>query len=114
MTPGLPWWFRWQSICLQCRRPGFDPEVGKISWRREWHPTPVFLPGKFYGEGRLAGYSPWGCKESDVTEQLTQTVTTYLFFLPPNTGRVLRKHLYKIHSNSRHIKWEERRLELRK
>ena len=29
----------------QCKRPGFDPWVGKIPWRREWLPTPVFLPG---------------------------------------------------------------------
>ena len=42
----LPWWLRWQSICLQCRRPGFYPWVGKILWRRKWKPTPVFLPGK--------------------------------------------------------------------
>ena len=34
---------RWLRICLQCRRPGFDPWVGKISWRREWPPTQVFL-----------------------------------------------------------------------
>ena len=32
-------------ICLQCRRPGFDPWVGKIPWRRKWQSTPVFLPG---------------------------------------------------------------------
>ena len=35
-----------KSDCLQCRRPGFDPWVGKISWRRKWQPTPVLLPGK--------------------------------------------------------------------
>ncbi|KAB0341322.1 hypothetical protein FD754_018248 [Muntiacus muntjak] len=35
-----------KSICLQCGRPGFDPRVGKIPWRRKWQPTPVFLPGK--------------------------------------------------------------------
>ena len=39
--------------------PGFDSLVGKILWRREWLPTPVFLPGEFYGERSLAGYSPW-------------------------------------------------------
>ena len=44
---GLPWWLRWQSICLQCRRPGFNPWVGKNPWRRKWPPTPVLLPGKF-------------------------------------------------------------------
>ena len=35
---------------------------------RAWQPTPVFLPGKFHGQRGLAGYSPWGHKESDVTE----------------------------------------------
>ena len=57
-----------KSICLQCRRPGFDPWVEKIPWRRKWQPTPVFLPGKFHRLRRLVGYSPWGCKESDMTE----------------------------------------------
>ena len=33
----LPWWVRWQRICLQCRRRGFDPWVGKSPWRRAWH-----------------------------------------------------------------------------
>ena len=34
---------------MQCRRPGFSPWVGKIPWRREWPPIPVFWPGKFHG-----------------------------------------------------------------
>ena len=38
------------NICLQCRRPRFNPWVGKISWRREWPPTPVFLCREFHGE----------------------------------------------------------------
>ena len=50
---------------------GFDPWVGKISWRGEWQSTPVFWPGKFYRQRRLAGYSPWDLNESDMTEQLT-------------------------------------------
>ena len=54
---GIPWWGR---VCLPCRRPGFNPWVGKISWRRKWHPTPVFLPGKSHGWGILAGYIPAG------------------------------------------------------
>ena len=58
------------SICLQCRRPRFDPWVGKIPWRRKWQPTPVHLPGKFHGWRNLIGYSPWGHKESDTTERL--------------------------------------------
>ena len=37
---------------------------------KEWQPTPVFLPGKSHGLRILVGYSPWGHKESDMTEQL--------------------------------------------
>ena len=40
----------------------------KIPWRREGLPTTIFLPGEFHGQGGLAGYSPWGCKELDMTE----------------------------------------------
>ena len=68
---GLPRWLRQQRICLQCRRPRFNPWVGKIPWRREGLPTPVVLPGEFHGQRSLAGYSPRGCKESDMTEWLT-------------------------------------------
>ena len=64
-------WLRWQRICLQCRRPGFDPWVGKIPWRRKWQPTPVQLPRESHGQRRLAGCSPWGSKESDVTKHLS-------------------------------------------
>ena len=46
---------------------GFDPWVGKIPWRRERLPTPVFWPGEFHGL-----YSPWGHKELDTTKQLSQ------------------------------------------
>jgi len=52
-------------------RHGFDPWVGKILWRNpleKWQPTPVFLPGKSHEQRGLAGYSPWGRKESDTTE----------------------------------------------
>ena len=55
---------------MQCGRPGFDPWIGKILWRREWHPTPVLLPGESHGQRTLAGYSPWGFKESHTTERL--------------------------------------------
>ena len=59
-----------KSVCLECRRPGFDPWVGKIPWRRKWQPTPVLFPGKSHGRRSLVGYSPWGRKESDTTERL--------------------------------------------
>ena len=49
----------------------FHPWVEKIPWRRKQLPTPVFLPGESYGQRTLAGYSPWGHKESNMTEQLS-------------------------------------------
>ena len=55
---------------LACGRHGFNPWVRKISRRRKWQPTPVFLPGKSHGWWNLVGCSPWGRKESDMTEQL--------------------------------------------
>ena len=50
------------------KRFRFNPWVGKIPWRRAWQPTLVFLPGESHGQRSLAGYSPKGLKESDVTE----------------------------------------------
>jgi len=35
-----------------------DPRVGKVPLRKAWQSTPVFLPGEFHGQRRLAGYSP--------------------------------------------------------
>ena len=49
------------------------PGLGRSRWRREWQPTPIFLPGEFHGHRRLACYSLWGRKESDATKQLTHT-----------------------------------------
>ena len=51
-------------------RHRFDPWIGKIPWKREWQPTPVFLPGKPHGQKSLAGHSAWGLKELDTTELL--------------------------------------------
>ena len=56
----LPLWLRWCWICLQCRRLRFDHWVRKISWRREWLPSPVFLRWESHGQRFLVGYSPWG------------------------------------------------------
>ena len=50
------------------RKTWFNPWVRKISWRRKWRPTPVFLPEKSHGQRSLVGYSPWGHKELDRTE----------------------------------------------
>ena len=53
----------------------FDPWVGKIRWRREWQPIPVFFPGESHGQRSLEGYSPWDFKELDKTELLRHTHT---------------------------------------
>ena len=50
--------------------PGIAGDLS-LPWRREWQPTPVFLPGEFHEQRSLAVYSPWGLKESDTTEWLT-------------------------------------------
>ena len=68
---GLPTRLSGKQAACQCkrrRRGGFNLWVEKIPWRGKWQPTPVFLPGKFHEQRILAGYSPWGRKESDMTE----------------------------------------------
>ena len=90
-------WLRWWRICLQCRRPRFDPWVGKISWRREWQSIPEFLPKKSHRQRNLPGYSPWGHKESDTTERLTTSSSIYLLMVlflsttPANTNGMIHE-----------------------
>ena len=50
-------------------RRGFDHWIRKILWRGALQPTLVFLPGESHGQRSLAGYSPWGCKELDMTKE---------------------------------------------
>ena len=56
--------------CRRHKRRGFDPWVRKIPWRRVWPPTPVLVPGESHGQRSLAVYSPWACKELDITEAI--------------------------------------------
>ena len=67
------------SACI-ARRPRLDPWVRKNPWVKKWQPTPVFLPGKFHGQRSLEGFSPWGHKESDTTEQLIPSFNTFYFW----------------------------------
>ena len=62
--------------CRWCRRHGFDPWVGKVSWWRAWQPTSVFLLGESHGQRSLAGHSPWGCQELKKPEQLNCTISS--------------------------------------
>ena len=85
--------------CRRHKRHGFYPWVRKIPWRRtqgpmdshwrrKWQSTPVFLPGEFYGQRSLTGYSPWGYKESDMTEATEHAVGEFLIMIPG----ILRSH----------------------
>ena len=65
---GFPGWLSGKRIRLQCRRPRFHHWVRKIPWRWAWQPTPVLLPGESHGQRSLVDYSPWGCRESEMTE----------------------------------------------
>ena len=61
-----------ESTC-QCRiykRCGFNPWNGKMTGKMKWHPTPVFLPGKYHGQRSLVGYSPRDSRESDTLKRL--------------------------------------------
>ena len=82
--------------CRRHKRCRVDPWVGKIPWRRAWQSTSVFLPGESHGQRRLAGYSPWGCKELDTTE-VTQQQQQQQYCNPPGSsvhrisqGRILQ------------------------
>ena len=60
-------YFLLQHTCQQINISVF---LYTFHWRRQWHPTPVLLPGKSHGRRSLVGCSPWGCQESDTTERL--------------------------------------------
>ena len=68
--------------CRKHKRCRFDPGVEKSPWRKKWQITPVFLPRDSHGQRNLVGYSSWGLKESDITEQLsTHTNVLHLYAL---------------------------------
>ena len=85
---GYPFWYSWASLVAQMvKNPpaiGFYPWVGKIPWRRAWQPTPLFFPGESHGQRSLMSYSPWGCKELDLTEWLNTAkpfLTYWIFWI---------------------------------
>ena len=79
--------------------PRFDPWVEKIPWRREWLPTPVFLPGDFHGKRSLANYSPWDSKHLDMTERSTLHFSLINVHLQDHgkSKRVPEKHLFLLY-----------------
>ena len=79
-------------------QPSFTDEDTDDAWKGEWQPTPVFLLGEFYGQRSLVSYSPWGHKESDMTEWLTHTHTHWwwerISKWPTHTHKSMN---YKVH-----------------
>ena len=74
------------------RDVGSVPGLGRSSAERNGYPLPVFLPGESHGQRSLVGYSPWGGKESDMTEQLSMhTLLMRIIFL--DTCKNTRQHL---------------------
>ena len=104
-SPSLSWTFQ---VALMVRNPPatagrhkrfrFDPWVGKIPWRWESQPSPVFLPGESHRQRSLVGYSPWDHKELDTTERLTHTHMfvpySMLFYSVSNDESDLSKKKY--------------------
>ena len=87
---GLPRWHAGRESACKCEKPGFDPLVGKIPWRREWHPTPGFLPGKSRGQRSLVGYSRWSCRIR-YDEQLSDTCLH-----PSGHGEICNINVHKV------------------
>ena len=111
MSMGCPGGSSGKEPASQYRRHksrGFSPWVRKIPWRRAWQPTPVFLSGKSHGERSLAGYSPWGHKESDTIEAtvyivVIRQIANHISCSYPNNLKL------RLHPNSsRLVMWGQR------
>ena len=79
----LPWWLSGKESACKCRRPRFDPWAGKIPWRRDWLPTPVFLPGETHGQRSLAGYIQFTGLQRVGCDWVTNTFPLLPTALPP-------------------------------
>ena len=83
--------------CRRHKRCGFNSWVGKLSWRRPLQPTPVLLPGKSQGQRRLMGYSPLGCKKSDMTKVSQHSTAQHS--IQERTDKIGTNDCYTIMSN---------------
>ena len=79
-SSSFPWGLDGKESACNAGDSDLIPGSGRSPWRRAWQPTPVFLSGEFHGQKSLAGYSPWGHKELDVTERLSLTHSLALVF----------------------------------
>ena len=96
---GLPWWVSGKESTCNTGDPA-NPWVGKVPRRRERLPTPVFLPGEFHGQKSLLGYSPWGHKELDMTEETENAVRK----IHDGERNVLERHLLAIVLGRKYMK----------
>ena len=80
---GLPWWLSGKESYCNAGYTNLTPGLGRSSGER-MQTTPVYLPGKSHGQRSLVGYSPWGCKESDMAEWLSMRVGTWLIEYVPS------------------------------
>ena len=87
---GLPWWLKGKESTCQCGRHEFDPWVGKIPWRREWQPTPVFSPGESHAQRSLDDYNPRDRKRVRHDFGLNTTRRFYSFYL----SQLLKKLIF--------------------
>ena len=78
---------QWRRI----KRHSFDPWISNVPWRRAWEPTPVFLPGRIPWTEEPGCYSPWGCKESNMTEVTQHTRVFLIQSIEMMLGRKQRK-----------------------
>ena len=71
---------KWSLIMIGIVSQKLNYSLECVNLSDLWHSTPVFLPGESHGQRSLVGYSPWGRKELDTTEWLTQTHQKRIFF----------------------------------
>ena len=74
-------WFSGKESTCQCRICGFDSQIRKFPWRREWQPTPVFLPGKFHGQRGLLSVVSQRVRHGLVTKHARTLQSTLLRLL---------------------------------
>ena len=85
-----------KKICLQCGRPRFDHWIRKTHWRREWQPTPVFLPGEFHGQRSLAGYKSMGSQGVRLNQHFHFLLFSSCCLHPQSNSSIGIQHFLKL------------------
>ena len=90
---GLPWWLSGKEFTCQCRKYMLSPWVGKVPWRRKWHPLQYSCLGDPMqgdlgkpSQGSLVGYSPWSLKRVGHDLASKQQQHPYIIFITANIG----------------------------